>query len=148
MNRREAIKTLGISGGAMLTGAGFTGCAPAVNPSERIAPAGLRVAKLEDFANVGASREFDASGIPGIVVRTSTAQPNGVTVGEVNLVAFSRVCTHLGCTVNTPTGEVMGCPCHGSVFNAQTGAVVQGPAGRPLTSIKLESRSDGIYVVP
>lgn len=148
MNRREAIKTLGVSGGAVLTGVGLVGCAPAANPSERIAPAGLRVAKLEDFPRVGAFREFDAGGIPGIAVRASGPRPGGVSVGDVHLAAFSRTCTHLGCVVNPPTGEVMGCPCHGSVFNAQTGAVVQGPAGSPLTQIKLEARSDGIYAVP
>jgi thiosulfate dehydrogenase [quinone] large subunit len=62
-------------------------------------------------------------------------------------VAFSRICTHEGCTVNfdRKTEEFV-CPCHGSIFNATTGAVIQGPAPTPLPSIPV-SESDGhLYV--
>src|SRR5258708_18999365 len=42
--------------------------------------------------------------------------------------AFSAVCTHLGCVVDSVDGTTVSCPCHGSRFDAETGAVVQGPA--------------------
>jgi thiosulfate dehydrogenase (quinone) large subunit len=60
-------------------------------------------------------------------------------------VAFSAVCTHAGCTVNPPTGSPLEfhCPCHGSIFNATTGQVVQGPAVEPLPQIPLTLGSDG-----
>jgi Rieske Fe-S protein len=147
-SRREVIKTLTVTGGAVLSGASLTACAPATNPSEKIDKAGLKIAKLEDFPKPGSYKTFDVADIPAIIVRTSGAQPDGVSVGDVNLLAFSRRCTHLGCTVNEPVGEVMGCPCHGSLFNPQTGAVVRGPAGTPLPKIKLEVRQDGVYAVP
>ena len=57
------------------------------------------------------------------------AQP---TAGAV--VAFSSRCTHLGCTVE-PAGTEYHCPCHGSVYDAFTGAVKSGPAPRPLGTI-------------
>ena len=57
------------------------------------------------------------------------AQP---TAGSV--VAFSSRCTHLGCTVE-PAGAEYHCPCHGSVYDAFTGAVKNGPASRPLGRI-------------
>ena len=57
------------------------------------------------------------------------AQP---TAGSV--VAFSAICTHLGCTV-APQGKQLDCPCHGSVYDAFTGKVINGPAPRPLPSI-------------
>jgi cytochrome b6-f complex iron-sulfur subunit len=45
------------------------------------------------------------------------------------------VCTHLGCTVEWNAIEnQFNCPCHGSQFDAQ-GAVLQGPARRPLELI-------------
>lgn len=44
--------------------------------------------------------------------------------------AVWKVCTHGACDV-APKGEQLECPCHGSVFAAD-GAVVRGPATRPL----------------
>jgi Rieske Fe-S protein len=45
--------------------------------------------------------------------------------------AFTRTCTHLGCSVPAPTGGVITCPCHGSRFNAN-GDVTGGPAASSL----------------
>ena len=47
------------------------------------------------------------------------------------LSAVSAICTHAGCSVEYQGGVLL-CPCHGSRFNAQTGAVLQGPASSPL----------------
>jgi Rieske Fe-S protein len=102
-----------------------------------------RVGKTSDFPKIGSSLEFDFGGSPAIAVRTATAQASGLT-----FVALSRICTHLGCTLNLPDGAGnMGCGCHGSVFQVQTGAVVNGPANKPLASIKLELRGTDLYAV-
>jgi Rieske Fe-S protein len=61
--------------------------------------------------------------------KIAVAQP---TAGSV--VAFSATCTHQGCTVMA-AGKRLECPCHGSIFDAFTGAVVQGPAQRPLGKV-------------
>jgi Rieske Fe-S protein len=58
---------------------------------------------------------------------------------------FSAVCTHQGCTVRTVAGGVITCPCHGSRFNAQSGAVIAGPAPRPLPAIAVVVRGSEIY---
>jgi Rieske Fe-S protein len=34
-----------------------------------------------------------------------------------------------------PAGTQLQCPCHGSAYNAVTGAVINGPATRPLAQI-------------
>ncbi|GEN80395.1 Rieske (2Fe-2S) protein [Actinotalea fermentans] len=62
---------------------------------------------------------------------------------EGRVVAFSAVCTHQGCAV-TPDGDRLNCPCHGSVFEAFTGAVVQGPADEPLPSFPVRVEGDQV----
>jgi Rieske Fe-S protein len=57
------------------------------------------------------------------------------TAGKI--VAFTAICTHQGCTV-APAGKEFQCPCHGSVYNAATGAVIQGPAPLPLAAIPVK----------
>lgn len=59
--------------------------------------------------------------------------------------AFSSTCTHLGCTVNKVSDGKIFCPCHGSVFDAATGAVVQGPASSPLPSVPVTVRDGEVY---
>jgi Rieske Fe-S protein len=61
--------------------------------------------------------------------------------------AFSAVCTHQGCTVNNISGGVISCPCHGSRYDTQTGAVVGGPAPAPLPKIAVVIRNNNIYSV-
>jgi cytochrome b6-f complex iron-sulfur subunit len=57
------------------------------------------------------------------------------TAGQI--VAFTAICTHQGCTVS-PAGKEFQCPCHGSVYNAATGAVISGPAQLPLAAIPIK----------
>jgi Rieske Fe-S protein len=62
------------------------------------------------------------------------------------IVAFSAICTHLGCTVlRDLTGDgLIACPCHASQFDPrQDAAVVGGPAGRPLPSLPITINADG-----
>lgn len=59
--------------------------------------------------------------------------------------AFSSTCTHLGCTVNRVSDGKIFCPCHGSVFNAATGAVVQGPASKPLPEVQVTVRNGEVF---
>ncbi|RVX46143.1 Rieske-like 2Fe-2S protein [Nonomuraea polychroma] len=51
---------------------------------------------------------------------------------------FSAKCTHQGCAVASVSRGTINCPCHGSKFSASTGAVVQGPAKRPLARKKIK----------
>jgi cytochrome b6-f complex iron-sulfur subunit len=68
-----------------------------------------------------------ANGRPGIVARPDAN----------SAVAFSAICTHQACTV-APDGNELRCPCHGSVYNAFTGAVISGPAPAPLPEVGVQ----------
>lgn len=63
------------------------------------------------------------------------------------IVAFSKLCTHVGCPVGLyeQTTQHLLCPCHQSAFDVPAGAVpVQGPAARPLPQLPLEVGPDGV----
>ena len=71
---------------------------------------------------------------------------DGVVDG--NLVAYSKVCTHMGCPVGlfrAGTGALF-CPCHQASFDATAGAMPTfGPAERPLPQLPLRLE-DGVLV--
>jgi Rieske Fe-S protein len=59
-----------------------------------------------------------------------------------SLHAVSAACTHLGCTVGwNGAARSWDCPCHGSRF-AVTGAVLHGPAVRPLPAVDIPTLAD------
>jgi Rieske Fe-S protein len=59
--------------------------------------------------------------------------------------AFSATCTHQGCTVDAVRDGEITCPCHGSVFSAADGAVVSGPASRPLPKVAVVVKGTDVY---
>jgi ubiquinol-cytochrome c reductase iron-sulfur subunit len=64
-------------------------------------------------------------------------------------VAYSKVCTHLGCPVGLYERELelLVCPCHQSMFNVRNGAVPQfGPAPRPLPQLPLGYNDQGYLI--
>ncbi|WP_342376516.1 Rieske (2Fe-2S) protein [Myxococcus stipitatus] len=62
-------------------------------------------------------------------------------------VALWRICTHGDCAVDwLPREGVMECPCHGSRF-ALDGAVLQGPARRPLTTFTAVRKGDSVFIL-
>jgi Rieske Fe-S protein len=60
--------------------------------------------------------------------------------------AFSAICTHQGCTVNKVAAGTIDCPCHGSKYAIADGAVVHGPAPRPLPQRQI-TVSDGMILL-
>ncbi len=133
------------SGSTTPTTSAPTTTAPvAASTSTTAAPAGsLPPGKKLGAASVvavGGSATFTdpATGDPGLVIEATSG----------HFVAFDAVCPHAGCTVAYQRGaKVIACPCHGSEFNAQTGAVETGPASQGLRAIPVQLGSDGnLYV--
>ena len=67
-------------------------------------------------------------------------------------VAYNRTCIHLQCLTSfLPGPEIIGCPCHGSMYRPTDGWPIGGPAaeiGRYLPNVTLKIDSSGnIYAV-
>jgi len=62
------------------------------------------------------------------------------------LIAFSPVCTHLGCFINWDSLRLeFICPCHGGKY-ALSGEVIAGPPPRPLTELPLRISEGKVYL--
>jgi ubiquinol-cytochrome c reductase iron-sulfur subunit len=65
------------------------------------------------------------------------------------IVAYSKICTHVGCPValyEQTTHHIL-CPCHQSTFDAARGAkVLFGPAARPLPQLPLSTDAEGFLI--
>lgn len=75
-----------------------------------------------------------------------TTQKGRETWAPLGYVAYSKVCTHLGCPVGLYEQQLqlLVCPCHQSMFNVNNGAIPQfGPAPRPLPQLALYIDADG-----
>lgn len=68
-------------------------------------------------------------------------QPN-----EGDFKAFSAICTHQGCLVNSVTDNQIVCPCHRSIFSAVDGSVIQGPATTPLQSAGVTVENGAVVI--
>jgi ubiquinol-cytochrome c reductase iron-sulfur subunit len=96
-----------------------------------------------------ASKEDLGASIVVVRVEKSGLQlpPARAAWAPQGIVAYSKICTHAGCAValyRKPTFPVLEphaalvCPCHYSTFDpARAGAVLYGPAGRPLPQLPL-----------
>jgi 3-phenylpropionate/trans-cinnamate dioxygenase ferredoxin subunit len=69
---------------------------------------------------------------------------------ENRLFAFADECTHAGCSLSE--GELddreatVECPCHGSVFDVETGEPVEGPAVDPVAVYSVRLEADWVEV--
>jgi Rieske Fe-S protein len=64
-------------------------------------------------------------------------------------VSYNRTCIHLQCLVSfLSNSEIIGCPCHGSIYRPTDGWPIGGPAAliaRYLPSVQLRFDGDDIY---
>ena len=127
LSRRQLLAGAGAGAAALAVAACSSegdGGGTAAKPSSGSGGASGSLTSVADVPVGGAVSAEDSSGKPVIV-----SQP---TKGD--LVAFSAICTHMGCTV-APQGDQLVCPCHGSTYDLATGDNTGGPAPKPLAKI-------------
>jgi Rieske Fe-S protein len=139
ISRRTVIMTSGPAAAAI---AGLSSCtnystAPASEPSaastgESSAAAGPLTVKEVNIP-VGGGKIFPDA-------QTVITQPKK---GEFK--AFSAVCTHQGCLVESVTNTI-NCPCHGSKYSITDGSVVNPPAPKPLPPKTIKVSGDSLTV--
>jgi ubiquinol-cytochrome c reductase iron-sulfur subunit len=87
--------------------------------------------------------------VPTVIGGPSNTLINTMNWTVDNIVAYSKICTHVGCPValyEQTTHHIL-CPCHQSTFDAAHGAnVIFGPAARALPQLPLGTDDDGYLV--
>ena len=63
---------------------------------------------------------------------------------EGDFKAFSAVCTHQGCLVESSSEGEIPCPCHLSRFSLEDGSPVSGPASAALAPVEITVDGDSI----
>jgi Rieske Fe-S protein len=134
VTRREFARYLVLGAGAIAVG--NVGLA-AWTQLRSINTGSARAIVALDAVPIGSTYLFDypAGSEPAILLR----------LADLELVAFSQKCTHLGCVVYYQADEDRWhCPCHEGNFDTVTGDVISGPPTRPLGRIDVEVRDDGM----
>jgi cytochrome b6-f complex iron-sulfur subunit len=145
-----------------VTPAGTALDSPAVLTRRTVLVGGIAVAGTAGLAALaGCSTKSSAATAPSATGSSVLASVASIPVGNAvsatldgkpilisqpvagQIVAFTAICTHQGCTV-APAGKEFKCPCHGSVYNAATGAVITGPAPLPLAAIPVKVEAGNV----
>lgn len=96
----------------------------------------VSIGHSKDIA-AGRMRVFDIGG-----TKVTVASAGG------HLYAFDDRCTHTGCSLGEGSmdGTTVTCACHGSQFDVATGAVLRGPARRPVRSRVVHLEGEDLLV--
>jgi cytochrome b6-f complex iron-sulfur subunit len=156
--RRMVLIGAGVAGVAALAACGSKSSGAAASAATSTSPAGATSAAAATSASAATSAAAAGGGaatplaqLADIPVGTAiSAKDNGApiilcqpTAGVVK--GFSAICTHMGCTVAPSSdGKELDCPCHGSKYNATTGAVIHGPAPRALAALAVKVVSGAV----
>ena len=132
---------------ALLAGAGVTcaavlaGCTTHAVPPATSGPAASAGGSAPAATALAATSQIPDGG--GTIItseRIVITQPR-----SRSFKAFSAICTHEGCFVNSVSNGTINCPCHGSKFSIKDGSVVRGPATRPLAPIAIKVEGTSIF---
>jgi Rieske Fe-S protein len=148
INRRRALSgSAAVAVGVpLLAACGDGSDATATDPSSSSTPSEGASSPSEDTGSSGGGAVLaSTSDVPVggcLVVPDAKVVLTQPTKGDFK--AFTAVCTHQGCLVETsPDGEIP-CPCHGSRFSLEDGSPQSGPATAPLAAVEITVDGDSI----
>jgi Rieske Fe-S protein len=124
VTRRTAMAMAAAGAGLVAGCSTYGGSAGTPPPAAPAAPGGTELGAAGDIP-VGGGKVFADK-------QVVVTQPAPGTFA-----AFSAICTHQGCTVDTVANGTINCPCHGSKFKIADGSVANGPAAKALEKKKV-----------
>jgi Rieske Fe-S protein len=141
--RRSVLRGLAVALGAAVAGFVVTRASGLADPKGQAAAANAYgpASKTTDEPLAGLD-DVPVGG--GIVIESASIVLTRDAGGAVH--GLSATCTHQGCTVSSVENGVISCPCHGSSFDAQSGAPIAGPATRPLPEIPVAVRDNSVFL--
>ncbi|HYH73139.1 MAG TPA: Rieske (2Fe-2S) protein [Nocardioides sp.] len=147
INRRHALSgSAAIAVGVPVLAACGSDDTTAVEPTTSSSPDAETASPSEDGAAAGGGQALATTAdvpVGGCFV-VSGAKVVVTQPTEGDFKAFSAVCTHQGCLVeSSPEGEIP-CPCHSSRFSLDDGSPVSGPATASLAPVEITVDGDSI----
>jgi len=146
INRRRALSgTAAIAVGVPVLAACGGGDTTAADPSASSSADSPDSPEGETPSASGGTALASASDVPVggcFVVASAKVVLTQPTAGDFK--AFSAVCTHQGCLVQSSTDGEIPCPCHGSRFSLEDGSPTAGPASSPLSAVEITVDGDSI----
>lgn len=119
-----------------------------IRPADFNSPGGMITVIPEGYQN----NDDEIAKAAVIIIKFAPGQlqhPTNLNWTVDNIVAYSKICTHVGCPValyEQTTHHIL-CPCHQSTFDATRGAeVIFGPAARPLPQLPLGTDAQGYLI--
>jgi Rieske Fe-S protein len=147
INRRHALSgSAAIAVGVPVLAACGSDDTTAVEPTTSSSPDAETSSPSEDGAAAGGGQALATTAdvpVGGCFV-VSGAKVVVTQPTEGDFKAFSAVCTHQGCLVeSSPEGEIP-CPCHSSRFSLDDGSPLSGPATASLAPVEITVDGDSI----
>ncbi len=88
--------------------------------------------------------EVPIGGFKDVMIGTTPAII--INAKDKGFLAFSKVCSHLGCLVKYyPDRQIFICPCHAGAFDLQ-GNVISGPPPRPLPKYSIRVEGNNLVI--
>lgn len=143
VSRRDFFKISGsaaVGAGAMVTGIGSAQAGTAAVGRATLPYPRKHIAAVKDLKlNVPASFNYPDAASPCVLIKMGAPAPGGVGPRR-DIVAYSTLCTHMGCPVSyDDKRKTFQCPCHFSTFDpAVAGQMICGQATENLPQVVLE----------